>query len=98
MNDVHEALRAGLPVYATPDAARTFDDHLENVEAMGIKVVAEDEKLIEPLLARARWSLIRRETRKEQQRGWVSGTCISARRRRPAEDNDARHRRTRCWG
>lgn len=31
-------------------------------------VIAEDEKLIEPLLARARWSLIRRETRKEQQR------------------------------
>jgi tetratricopeptide (TPR) repeat protein len=31
-------------------------------------VVVEDEKLIEPLLARARWSLIRREPRKEQQR------------------------------
>jgi tetratricopeptide (TPR) repeat protein len=29
-------------------------------------VVAEDESLIEPLLARARWSLIRRETRKRQ--------------------------------
>jgi tetratricopeptide (TPR) repeat protein len=29
--------------------------------------VTEDEKLIESLLARARWSLIRRETRKEQE-------------------------------
>jgi hypothetical protein len=29
--------------------------------------VTDDEKLIGPLLARARWSLIRRETRREQQ-------------------------------
>jgi uncharacterized protein (DUF1786 family) len=36
-------LREGLHVYATPDAARTFDDHLENVGAMGVKVVSEDE-------------------------------------------------------
>jgi tetratricopeptide (TPR) repeat protein len=34
-------------------------------------VVAEDEKLIEPVLARARWSLIRRETRKKQHT-WVA--------------------------
>jgi uncharacterized protein (DUF1786 family) len=36
-------LRAGLPVYATPDAARTFDDDLEGVKGMGIAVVSEDE-------------------------------------------------------
>lgn len=36
-------LRAGYPVYATPDAARTFDDDLEGVAAMGITVVSEDE-------------------------------------------------------
>ncbi|MCX6024263.1 MAG: DUF1786 family protein [Chloroflexi bacterium] len=36
-------LKAGLPVYAAPEAARTFDDHLENVEKMGIRVVSEDE-------------------------------------------------------
>jgi uncharacterized protein (DUF1786 family) len=36
-------LRAGHPVYATPDAARTFDDDLEGVAAMGITVVSEDE-------------------------------------------------------
>lgn len=36
-------LKAGLPLYATPDAARTFDDHLENVTAMGVQVVSEDE-------------------------------------------------------
>src|SRR3954464_3176489 len=36
-------LRAGHPVYATPDAARTFDDDLDGVAAMGITVVSEDE-------------------------------------------------------
>src|SRR3954468_20041920 len=36
-------LRAGHPVYATPDAARTFDDDLEGVAAMGFTVVSEDE-------------------------------------------------------
>ena len=36
-------LRAGLPVYATPDAARTFNDDLEAVQAMGVRVVSEDE-------------------------------------------------------
>ncbi len=32
-------LRRGLPLYATPDAARTFDDDLSNVERMGIRLV-----------------------------------------------------------
>jgi uncharacterized protein (DUF1786 family) len=36
-------LRAGHTVYATPDAARTFDDDLEGVAAMGITLVSEDE-------------------------------------------------------
>ena len=36
-------LRAGLPVFATPDAARTFDDDLDAVRQMGIQVVSEDE-------------------------------------------------------
>lgn len=35
--------RAGLPVYATPDAARSFNDDLEAVREMGIQVVSEDE-------------------------------------------------------
>jgi uncharacterized protein (DUF1786 family) len=35
--------KAGYPVYATPAAARTFDDDLDNVESQGIKVVSEDE-------------------------------------------------------
>ncbi|MGH2457555.1 MAG: DUF1786 domain-containing protein [Chloroflexota bacterium] len=34
-------LRAGLPVFATADAARTFDDELEKVERLGVKVVSE---------------------------------------------------------
>jgi uncharacterized protein (DUF1786 family) len=35
--------RAGLPIFATPEAAQTFNDELELVEAMGIRVIAEDE-------------------------------------------------------
>src|SRR5713226_8130612 len=36
---VEAHLKAGLKVYATPDAARTFDDDLERVTAMGIRIV-----------------------------------------------------------
>ncbi len=36
-------LRAGLRVYATPDAARSFNDDLDEVQAMGIQVIGEDE-------------------------------------------------------
>ncbi|MBC8507316.1 MAG: DUF1786 domain-containing protein [Chloroflexi bacterium] len=35
--------KAGFPVYATAEAARTFDDDLSKVEADGIKVISEDE-------------------------------------------------------
>lgn len=36
-------IRAGLPVYATPQAARSFNDDLEAVRQMGIQVLSEDE-------------------------------------------------------
>jgi len=36
-------VRAGLPVYATPDAARSFNDDLQAVMEMGIRVVSADE-------------------------------------------------------
>jgi uncharacterized protein (DUF1786 family) len=36
---VEAHLRAGLKVYATRDAARTFDDDLDRVAAMGIRIV-----------------------------------------------------------
>lgn len=36
-------LRLGFPVFATPDAARTFDDELLKVERMGVRIVSEDE-------------------------------------------------------
>ena len=36
-------LRAGLPVFATPEAALTFNDELEIVKGMGIQVVSPDE-------------------------------------------------------
>ncbi len=38
-----ELLRQGLAVYATPEAARTFDDDLDNVQAMGVQVLSQDE-------------------------------------------------------
>ena len=35
--------KAGYPIYATPDAAQTFDDDLEKVESQGIRVISVDE-------------------------------------------------------
>lgn len=36
-------IRAGLALYATPDAARSFNDDLDAIGEMGIQVVSEDE-------------------------------------------------------
>jgi uncharacterized protein (DUF1786 family) len=36
-------LRAGLAVYATPEAAQTLNDDLEAVKEMGVELVSEDE-------------------------------------------------------
>lgn len=35
--------KAGLPIYATPDAARSFNDELDKVIETGIRVVSEEE-------------------------------------------------------
>jgi uncharacterized protein (DUF1786 family) len=40
---IEEYARAGIPVYMTPSAATTINDELDKVEALGIKVVGEDE-------------------------------------------------------
>lgn len=40
---VLDHVRAGHKVYATPEAARTFDDELAKVERMGIRVVSDEE-------------------------------------------------------
>lgn len=40
---IEEAARAGLPVYMTPDAARTLNDELDKVQALGIKIVSDEE-------------------------------------------------------
>lgn len=40
---IEEVARAGIPVYMTPDAATTLNDELDKVEALGIKIVSEDE-------------------------------------------------------
>jgi len=39
--DAHIA--AGLPLYATPPAARTFNDDLNKVQEIGVQIVSEDE-------------------------------------------------------
>ncbi len=36
-------LKAGLPAFATPEAAKTFDDDLDNVQRMGMTLLSEDE-------------------------------------------------------
>src|ERR1700704_6064385 len=38
-------VRAALEAFATPAAARTFDDDLAGVAAMGIQVVSDDEAI-----------------------------------------------------
>jgi uncharacterized protein (DUF1786 family) len=40
---LEDHLRAGGAAYATPEAAQTFDDDLEQVERMGVRVVSDDE-------------------------------------------------------
>jgi len=35
--------RLGFPVFATPEAARTLDDDLARVAAMGVRIVSDDE-------------------------------------------------------
>lgn len=40
---VEDHLRAGFAVYATPTAARSFNDNLEAVKQMGIQLISEDE-------------------------------------------------------
>jgi uncharacterized protein (DUF1786 family) len=42
---VEAHLREGLKVYATADAARTFDDDLKRVEAMGIRIVDAADRI-----------------------------------------------------
>ena len=40
---IEEYARSGAPVYMTPSAAKTINDELEKVEALGIKIVSEAE-------------------------------------------------------
>src|SRR5512145_842055 len=40
---IEEAARAGITVYMTPSAATTLNDELDKVEALGIKLISEDE-------------------------------------------------------
>jgi uncharacterized protein (DUF1786 family) len=52
----NDHLRAGLPVYATPDAARTFNDDLDAVRRDGVTVLSDDEAAglrdVEPIVMR----------------------------------------------
>jgi uncharacterized protein (DUF1786 family) len=36
-------LKSGYKLFATPDAARTFDDDLDAIQASGIKIISDDE-------------------------------------------------------
>ena len=40
---LEDHLRAGLSAHATAEAARTFDDDLEAVQRMGVRIVSEDD-------------------------------------------------------
>lgn len=40
---LEDHLKASLAAFATPQAARTFDDDLSQVEALGVKLVSEEE-------------------------------------------------------
>ena len=40
---VKDHIKAGFKAYATAEAARTFDDELAKVEAMGIHVISDEE-------------------------------------------------------
>jgi uncharacterized protein (DUF1786 family) len=40
---IEEYARAGIPVYMTPHAATTLNDELDKVEALGIKIISEEE-------------------------------------------------------
>jgi len=40
---IEEYAREGIPVYMTPSAATTLNDELAKVEALGIKIVSEEE-------------------------------------------------------
>ena len=40
---IEEVARSGIPVYMTPSAAATLNDELDKVEALGIKIVGEEE-------------------------------------------------------
>jgi uncharacterized protein (DUF1786 family) len=40
---IEEYARTGVPVYMTPGAATTINDELDKVEALGIKIISEDE-------------------------------------------------------
>src|SRR5690349_11164318 len=40
---IEEYAKQGIPVYMTPAAATTLNDELEKVEALGIRVISEEE-------------------------------------------------------
>ena len=42
---IEEAARTGIPLYMTPSAATTLNDELDKVEALGIKIISEEESL-----------------------------------------------------
>ncbi len=58
-------LKAGYKLYATPDAAKTFDDDLDALQKSGIEIISDDEEKALP-------SAVRRITLKDFDLGAIS--------------------------
>lgn len=54
---IEEYIRAKVPVYMTPNAAKTLNDELEKVEALGVQIVGNDE--VKRLKKNADWLELR---------------------------------------
>ncbi|MBE7534294.1 MAG: DUF1786 domain-containing protein [Anaerolineales bacterium] len=54
---IEEYIRTKVPVYMTPNAAKTLNDELEKVEALGVKIVGDDE--VKRLKKNADWLELR---------------------------------------
>ena len=69
---IEEYARAGIPVYMTPSAATTLNDELGKVEALGIKIVSDEE--INALEAKSEKSKVKRLELKDFDLGLISKT------------------------
>ena len=87
-------VRAGLEAFATPDAARTFDDDLDAVAEMGITVISDDEAIrLVDAGARARVPARSRPRPDPADAGWLSACNVHLRRHWPWRSSTTARRR-----